>query len=445
MVVEVGGIISDDTTWDADLVRVVSSVEVTSDAALTITPGTRVEFVGFSTLIVRGRLWAAGEPDQMVVFTAEDQMSDEGWAGIEFNNVSASNDPSLISHCEFSYARGLSYDPLPPESRDDLIGGTACPEAGGALTIIGTSNLGIVNSIFYKNSAGFGGAIFCCYHAAPLIAGNLFIDNEAEFSGSVLYTTYSYPRLYNNTLVNNRCLHENIFYQAAALESHISKPPLINNIIRSNFTNFYSGAQLIENKEFYTLYNNIELYAGGTGNIDLDAEFLLSGDHPYSLLPDSPCIDAGMEAGVVEYLPERDLIGHLRVSGDGIDMGAYEFDALMDIAWDDDFDAPEDGSMTSSDPGELRLACFPNPIIPANGLPGRISFALTEAGPITLELFDLQGRLVKQFADKIYPAGTHTIAWDGRGREFSNLLRGVFILRLETSNGSLGVKTMVLE
>ncbi len=449
--IEVGGPVSENTVWDAFLVRVISSVEVAKDATLTITPGTRVEFAGFHTIIVRGCLLAAGEPDQKIIFTAEDSLSIEGWAGIEFNNVPASNPPSRIEYCEFSYGRAQSYDPLPPASRDNIIGGVASSEAGGALTIINTSNLAILNSIFHNNRADFGGAIFCCYHATPLIAGNLIFDNEAYYCGSAVYMTCSYPRLFNNTIVNNSCLHENMFYLTAALQCHISKPLLINNIVRSNFTNHYSGAQVIENKEFYTSCNNIEFYTGGAGNIDQPAEFWLGGEYPYSLQSDSPCIDVGFEEGVVEYLLELDLAGCPRVSGDGIDLGAYEFEAVMsvdDVTGDDEACGGDADESATGDKHQLRLSCSPNPLSTADGMSGRIQFNLLAAGLVKLGLFDTQGRLTRQLAERVYQAGTHTVEFDTceekGGAESAYLRQGVYFLRLETESGLQGKRIVIL-
>jgi len=70
----------------------------------------------------------------------------------------------------------------------------------------------------------------------------------------------------------------------------------------------------------------------GSGNTDADPCFVESGywdtndvwiEGDYHLLPDSLCIDAGDP----NYIPEpneTDLDGNPRVSGDAIDMGAYE-------------------------------------------------------------------------------------------------------------------------
>jgi len=55
------------------------------------------------------------------------------------------------------------------------------------------------------------------------------------------------------------------------------------------------------------------------GNIEADPLFILSRAN-YHLRPDSPCIDAGKDAGVY-----KDIDGQDRPWGAGFDMGADEF------------------------------------------------------------------------------------------------------------------------
>ncbi|MBN1338158.1 MAG: hypothetical protein JXA03_02480 [Bacteroidales bacterium] len=65
--------------------------------------------------------------------------------------------------------------------------------------------------------------------------------------------------------------------------------------------------------------------------VDLQAHFLNSGDYPYLLTSESPCIDAGKADTKGLSLPLQDIIGNYRIwDGDGtggpiVDMGAYEF------------------------------------------------------------------------------------------------------------------------
>lgn len=65
------------------------------------------------------------------------------------------------------------------------------------------------------------------------------------------------------------------------------------------------------------------------GNIDEDPLFAFTGEHHYSLLEDSPCINAGIPDTTGLNLPEFDFAGNLRVLDGRIEMGAYEFTTLI--------------------------------------------------------------------------------------------------------------------
>ena len=84
---------------------------------------------------------------------------------------------------------------------------------------------------------------------------------------------------------------------------------------------------------------------------------------------------------------------------------------------------------TSADPrvrAPTRLALHstaPNPFRTAT----TIAFSLAERSRVSLDVFDVQGRLVRRLLrDELRGAGRHTVAWDGTGRGSS----GVFFIRL---------------
>jgi len=53
---------------------------------------------------------------------------------------------------------------------------------------------------------------------------------------------------------------------------------------------------------------------------------------------------------------------------------------------------------------------YPNPFNPVT----RIEFALPRASHVSLEIFDISGRLVKVLVNKRKEAGRHEVVWDGR-------------------------------
>lgn len=83
-------------------------------------------------------------------------------------------------------------------------------------------------------------------------------------------------------------------------------------------------------------------------------------------------------------------------------------------------------------PGSVRATELrgnaPNPFNPAT----EIRFALREAGPVDLAIYDLNGRLVRTLASSArLPAGDHTVAWNGRSDAGVELPSGVYLVRFE--------------
>ena len=66
----------------------------------------------------------------------------------------------------------------------------------------------------------------------------------------------------------------------------------------------------------------------------------------------------------------------------------------------------------------------------------RIYYALSEASPVTVRVFDLSGRLVRVLMDSPKRAGHHEVTWnahDGSGRSVPS---GLYFLKLDTDAGS---------
>ncbi|MCH7640112.1 MAG: T9SS type A sorting domain-containing protein [Bacteroidetes bacterium] len=84
---------------------------------------------------------------------------------------------------------------------------------------------------------------------------------------------------------------------------------------------------------------------------------------------------------------------------------------------------------------EVRLSgAYPNPFNPST----TIAYALPEAGPIRLEVFDTLGRVVRILIDEERAAGEHSVSFDASG-----LASGAYLYRLTSPAGSV-VRTMVL-
>ncbi len=70
---------------------------------------------------------------------------------------------------------------------------------------------------------------------------------------------------------------------------------------------------------------------------------------------------------------------------------------------------------------------------------GRISFALAAAGPVTLDVFDVQGRVVARLAEGARAAGPHAVDFDATG-----LPAGTYLVRLTAGNEARTVPATVV-
>lgn len=96
------------------------------------------------------------------------------------------------------------------------------------------------------------------------------------------------------------------------------------------------------------------------------------------------------------------------------------------------------GTYASSVPGAgaavgaaRLLPNAPNPFNPATEL----RFALAEAGEAALNVYDLQGRLVRAFPAAPYAAGAHAVTWDGRDAAGRAAASGVYRVVLSARVG----------
>jgi len=92
--IEVSDDINNDTTWNADTVKVMYNITVNAARTLTINPGTYIEFQGHYKLEVQGCLLAIGTKDSNIIFTVNDttllydlDTTAGGWNGIDFKGV----------------------------------------------------------------------------------------------------------------------------------------------------------------------------------------------------------------------------------------------------------------------------------------------------------------------------------------------------------------------
>lgn len=87
-------------------------------------------------------------------------------------------------------------------------------------------------------------------------------------------------------------------------------------------------------------------------------------------------------------------------------------------------------------PASLALAASPNPSRGA----ATLRYALPSGGEVALEVFDLQGRLVRTLASGHMPAGSHEARWDGRDDSGNSLGAGLYLARVRANGEERRIK-----
>ena len=92
-------------------------------------------------------------------------------------------------------------------------------------------------------------------------------------------------------------------------------------------------------------------------------------------------------------------------------------------------------------PGSLGLSAnYPNPFNAATV----IRFALSEAEKVELSVFNLAGQQVATLVEGVRESGAYAVNWDGRDDAGRALASGVYLYRLQTDEGRIETRKLVL-
>jgi hypothetical protein len=83
----------------------------------------------------------------------------------------------------------------------------------------------------------------------------------------------------------------------------------------------------------------------------------------------------------------------------------------------------------------------PNPFASATN----IRFAIPDAKPVTLKIYNVEGRLVRDLIDRTMPAGRHEVTWDGRDATGARVTSGVYFYKFAAGTFTAERKMVVLQ
>jgi len=199
------------------------------------------------------------------------------------------------------------------------------------------------------------------------------------------------------------------------------------------YSDLEGGEQAVQNWYNQHIVNWLD------GNIDSDPGWDTTAAIPYALPWNSPCVDAGVpmyepgmdfpyikiENGIIVlykidgdtlHIPSTDLAGNPRIINGRIDMGAYEFQ--------------DTGTMIKEaflkKLRESKIDVFPNPFSTHTF----INFEMQSKAWVTVNIFNVNGNLVKKLIDTELPEGKFSLTWEGNDDWSENVHSGTYYAEL---------------
>ncbi|MCP4634544.1 MAG: T9SS type A sorting domain-containing protein, partial [candidate division Zixibacteria bacterium] len=348
----------------------------------------------------------------------------------------------------------------------NTISGNYVYEYGGGITVRGDKVLIKGNIIFNNTAACYGGGMLVSgsgytiaeniiagntangdFHAPGgggmyvsgsdlIIEYNLIADNLSgggyNGGGGILFNTrheQGTTFIRNNTFVENSCP---AFYENNGSGLWVSiirdSVEIINNIFAYNNEggisivrgNMYSSNYNLYWENRYGDYANIE---PGPNSLFENPLFVNPDSGDYSLLEDSPCIDAG------------DPNSPLDPDSTRADIGCYYYHHIVDVTEPDSSNSPHKFYLEQN---------YPNPF---NGQT-IISYSLPKDSDVELNIINMRGELVAKPINSHQSAGNHSLIWQGTLNDGTPVATGIYFYELKVSNlhtsPSREVKAMIL-
>jgi flagellar hook assembly protein FlgD len=87
------------------------------------------------------------------------------------------------------------------------------------------------------------------------------------------------------------------------------------------------------------------------------------------------------------------------------------------------------------------LQNYPNPFNPTT----KIQYELPKSGDVRIQIFNLNGQLVKTLGGDHQVQGTHTVDWDGRNNDGHTVASGMYIYQVAFENSVLAKKMLFIK
>lgn len=198
---------------------------------------------------------------------------------------------------------------------------------------------------------------------------------------------------------------------------------LYNNNPAELYTGTYKGVDSLKiynsliqgGEEAIRVYTPGDVVYYDPSNMDTDPMWDTISMYPYSLSAGSPCIDAGtLNLPPWVDLPDTDLAGNPRVYNGYVDMGAYEYGPWVQTHEHEILE------------NESFLSVWPNPF----SYETNISYRIDKDGHCRINIYDLNGQLVKVLYDMKGLKGSGQITWNGKDQSNNPLKSGNYFINI---------------
>jgi hypothetical protein len=260
------------------------------------------------------------------------KVTDNGGAILCDNGASPNISACIITGNQAKYGGGIAcLNNASPNIRDCDIEGNISSTGGGGLYALMSSPKVTECSISRNQGGYFGAGVYATKNSYPSFSSSLIALNSATYYGGGIWSSNSSsPKIINCTVADNT-LSDPANGKGGGIYSSSGSVQINNSIFWRNVAVSGPEACLVSGAVVNVKSSNVK---GGKTAVSVtsstldwddatnkDVDPLFAGDDDYHLSPDSPCVDAGIDAG---DLPEADFEGDPRVINDLPDMGADE-------------------------------------------------------------------------------------------------------------------------
>jgi hypothetical protein len=74
-----------------------------------------------------------------------------------------------------------------------------------------------------------------------------------------------------------------------------------------------------------------------------------------------------------------------------------------------------------------------------------ITFLIPHDGPVSVRVFDISGRLIRNLSEGFLTSGTHQVTWNGRGQDGKEVVTGVYLFTVRTNGANIVGRMLLLK